>query len=123
MALTTKGHFMVDGTQFLAKNISYKYDSLATEDSGRTDDGVMHISWIRSNMRKYEIEMPPCTAAQASAILSAVQGKIYTLTVFDLKSNSEISLTVYTSNSDGDCYSGVLYNGFYQGIRFSAIEM
>ena len=123
MALTTKGHFKVNGTEFLAKAISSKYDSLATEDSGRTDDGVMHIYWIRNNLRKWEIEMPPCTASQASAILSAVQGQIYSLTIFDMKSNSEVTLTVYTSNSDGDCYSGVLYNGFYQGIRFSAIEM
>jgi len=67
--------------------------------------------------------MPPCRAEEASAILSAVQGKLYTLTVFDVKSNSEISIQAYTSNSDAECYSGVLYNGLYQGIRFSAIEV
>ena len=123
MALTTKGHFMVNGTEFLAKAIAPKYDSLASENSGRTDDGIMHIYWIRNNLRKYEIEMPPCTASEASAILSAVQGQLYTLTVFDVKSNSEVNVSVYTSNSEGDCYSGVLYNGLWRGIKFSAIEV
>lgn len=123
MALTTKGHFKIGYTEFLAKNIKPNYDSLATENSGRTDDGIMHITWVRSNLRKYEIEMPPCTALEASAILSAVQGKIYDLTIFDVKSNREITLQCYTSNSQADCYSGVLYNGLWQGITFSAIEV
>lgn len=123
MALTDKGKFKIGNVEFTAKSIATKYDSLATENSGRTDDGVMHIYWIRNNLRKYEIEMPPCTAAEASAILSAVQGQLYQLTIFDVKSNSEVTVNVYTSNSEGDCYSGVLYNGFYQGIKFSAIEV
>ena len=123
MALTTKGHFKIDNTQFLAKNINPKYDSLATENSGRTDDGIMHITWVRPNLRKYEIEMPPCNASEASAILSRVQGKVYNLTVFDVKSNAEVTIQCYTSNSQADCYSGVLYNGLWQGLTFNAIEM
>lgn len=52
MALTDKGRFRVDGTQFKAKAITPSFDSLATEDSGRTDDGVMHIYWIKNKLRK-----------------------------------------------------------------------
>lgn len=123
MALTNKGCFIIDGTEFVAKSITLSFDSLATEDSGRSDDGVMHIFWIRNKLRKWEIEMPPCTAAEAYAILSKVQGQIYNITIWDLSTNSEQTVQVYTSNSNGDCYSGVLYNGLYQGIKFSAIEI
>lgn len=67
--------------------------------------------------------MPPCTAQEAYNIISKVQGKIYNLEIWDISTNSTQTVRVYTSNSAGDCYSGVLYDGFYQGIKFSAIEM
>ena len=52
MALTDKGCFIINGTQFRAKSIAPSFDSLATEDSGRTEDGVMHIWWIKNKLRK-----------------------------------------------------------------------
>lgn len=67
--------------------------------------------------------MPPCTAYDAYRIINAVQGKLYNLTIWDISTNSEVTVHVYTSNAEGDCYSGVLYNGLYQGVRFSAIEL
>ena len=123
MALHNKGNFIIGGTEFKAKAITLSFDSLATEDSGRTDDGVMHITWIKNKLRKWEIEMPPCTAQEAYNILSRVQGQLYNITIWDISSNSEVTVHVYTSNSAGDCYSGVLYNGLYQGVKFSAIEL
>lgn len=44
MALSNKGNFIIDGIEFKAQSIRPSFDSLATEDSGRTDDGVMHIT-------------------------------------------------------------------------------
>lgn len=123
MALTDKGCFIINGTQFRAKSIAPSFDSLATEDSGRTEDGVMHIWWIKNKLRKWEIELPPCTAAEAYAVINRVQGQLYYLTVWDISSNREVTVHVYTSNSSGDTYSGVLYNGLYQGVKFSAIEI
>ena len=123
MALSDKGCFIIDGTQYRAKVITPSFDSLATEDSGRTDDGVMHITWIKDRLRKWEIELPPCTASEAASLLSKVQGRLYYITIWDLLSNSEVTAHVYTSNATGDCYSGVLYNGLYQGVKFSAIEL
>lgn len=123
MALTTKGHFRVDGKEFVAKSINLKYESLADENSGRTDDGVMHIYWIFSRIRKIEITMPPCTVAESASILSLVQGKTYSLTYFDILSNTERTLQVYTSNSSGDIMSGVIMNGLVTGLKFNAIEL
>ena len=37
MALTTKGHFIINGgKEFKAKNINVNYESLTSEDTGRT---------------------------------------------------------------------------------------
>lgn len=128
MELTSKGHFIVSSDlyndlEFAAKSIKTNYESLSSEDSGRTDDGVMRINWIFRRIRKVEIEMPPMKAAEVSKLLSAVQGQEYYLTYFDMLDNTEKTIKVYTSNSSGECYSGILLNGLYQGVSFNAIEL
>lgn len=124
MALASKGHFIIDGDlEFAAKAIKIGYESLSAEDSGRTDDGVMRINWIFRRIRKVEIEMPPMTSAEVSRLLSAVQGQEYELTYFDILDDAEKTIKVYTSNSSGDCYSGIVLNGLYQGVSFNAIEL
>lgn len=123
MALTTRGHFKVNGKEYLAKSIKVNLESLASEDSGRTDDGVMRINWILKKIRKIEIEMPPSTTDDIAPLLSAVQGQTYSLTYFDPMANAEKTITVYTSNSNSELYSGILFNGLWQGTTFNAIEV
>lgn len=123
MALTTKGHFKVNGKEYLAKSIKVDLESLASEDSGRTDDGVMRINWILKKIRKVFIEMPPSISDDIAPLLSAVQGQEYSLTYFDPMDNAEKTITAYTSKGSSSLYSGVLYNGLWQGTQFNAIEV
>lgn len=123
MALSSKGNFKIGTTEYKPKSLKITYDSLATSKSGRSDDGTMHITWVRRNIRKVEIEMPPMGMAALATLLTAVSGKTYDITIHDPKSNAEQTFSVYTSNAQGDCYSGVLHNGMYQGVQFSAIEV
>ena len=123
MSLTTKGHFSINGKEFSAKAIKVGFESLASENSGRTLDGILHIDWVLSRIRKVEIEMPPMSSADVSRLLSLVQGREYTLVYFDPLDNAEKAIEVYTSNSSSDMYSGVLYNGLWQGVKFNAIEI
>lgn len=123
MALTSKGHFKVNGTEYLAKSIKVDLESLASEDSGRTDDGVMHINWVLKKIRKVFIEMPPSITTDIAPLLSAVQGQTYSLTYFDPLDNAEKTITAYTSKGSSSLYSGVLYNGLWQGTQFNAIEV
>jgi len=87
MALSNAGQFKIgNNPPFTAKSINIIYDTLTSEDSGRTDDGVMHINWVIGDGQTYksivklEIEMPPQTSSDASTILKLVQGKIYNIT-------------------------------------------
>jgi hypothetical protein len=123
MALTSKGHFKVNGKEFAAKAIKVGFESLSGSDSGRTEDGVMHINWIFRRIRKVEITMPPCTSEEVSELLSLVQGQEYSLTYFDPLENKEKMIGVYTSTTAADMYSGIIRNGLWQGVSFNAIEM
>jgi len=68
--------------------------------------------------------MAPCNGVVAANLLSKVQGKEYTLTVYDIYSAGEVSVDCYTSNSKAECYSGVLNNGngLWTGLSFTAVE-
>ena len=123
MALSGKGNFKIGSTEYAPKSLKLTYDSLATSNSGRSDDGTMVISWVRTNIRKVEIEMPPMKPAELATLMNAVSGKKYNMTFHDIRTNSEVTVQMYTSNANGECYNGVLYGGLYQGVTFSAIEV
>lgn len=124
MALSNKGCFMINGVEYVAKSLTTNYESLVSEESGRTLDGVMHVYWVKRRVRKISIELPPTAdRADIAALLYSVQGQEYDLTYWDAINNTETTIRVYTSNSKSDFYSGVLYNGVYQGITFNAIEL
>lgn len=123
MALSSKGNFKIGSTEYSPKSLKITYDSLATANSGRSDSGTMVINWVRTNIRKVEIEMPPMKMSELAGLLSAVSGKKYNMTFRDIRTNSEVTVQMYTSNTQGDCYSGVLHGGLYHGVQFSAIEV
>lgn len=124
MALQDKGKFQVNGREFNAKSIKVNYESLASDDSGRTADGVMHIYWIMRKVRKIEIELPPTADRMMLAnLFSLVQGQEYNLTYWDPMDNAERTIKVYTSNSSTDMYNGYWYGGVWQGMKFNAIEL
>ena len=119
----TDGFFTIGGTTFKAQSLKQGFESLASEDSGRVDNGTMVIEWVLSKIRKLEIVMPPMTAAEASQLLSLVQGQTYSMTYHDALANADKTKTFYTSNSAADCYSGVIRNGLYQNVSFNAVEI
>ena len=123
MPNNSNGYISIGGSRFAVQSLKVNLESLAAEDSGRTDDGVMHINWVLRRIRKVQIQLPPCDASTASSLLALVQGQEYSLTYFDLLTGGQNTITAYTSNSSADCYSGVLYNGLWQGVSFNAIEV
>jgi hypothetical protein len=96
-------------------------ESLVGESSGRTDDGIMHIDWIRTQIRKVYIKYSAMTKEEMAFMLNLVQGKEYTLTYEDpiLGVNT---INCYTSNSSAELYSAVLHNGLWRNVTFNCIE-
>lgn len=123
MALTNKGNFKINDVEFAAQDIKVDYDSLISDDSGKTDDGVMHIYWVFRKTREVTISLPPSTGAEVSNLLSKVQGQIYNLTYFDPLENEERTLQCFTTKSSVSMYSGVLLNGMWNGVQIKATEV
>lgn len=114
------GDFKIGANTYTAQTIQVEIQSLQSENSGRTEDGVMHIDWIYHKVRKFTITLPPSTQSTVSRLLDAIQGEC-TLTIYD-PIKGESSYNCYTSNSTLDLYSGVIKNGLWQNVTFSAIQ-
>lgn len=112
----------VNWTYFPAKSMKESDESLASEDSGRTLDGVMHIYWVQRDLKKIEIVLPPCTSFLLKQLKDIVQGKEYYIRYWSFE-GEYITRYVYTSNLNANMYSGVLYNGLWQDFEFHAIEL
>ena len=124
MNLTYKGNIIInDELEIAPKSLTVNYESLASDNSGRTLDGVMHIYWVFNKIRKLEIELAPSTPDVIAQVFSRVQGEMYSIKYWDVLENAEKEIEVYTSNSKADCYSGRVKNGLYQGAKFNAIEI
>jgi len=88
--LTNKAHVLISqnatpttqeiADQFAPQTMRPSIGSLASEDSGRSDDGVMRIYWVLARNRKLEIGLRPDTPENISKILNKVVGRTYWLT-------------------------------------------
>ncbi len=123
MALTSKGHFKIDGNEYNAQSLKVNYSSLTSDDSGKTADGLTHLYYIFRKVRKVQITLPPCSAEDVAAVFDKVQGRIYELTYYDPLENAEKTIQCHTSSSTSNMYSGVVLGGIWQGVTFTAIEM
>ena len=99
-----------------------QFDSLADSNSGRTEDGVMHINWVWRVIRKVNVKLPPLSQEEIQDIFSLVQGQEYDLTYLDPIKGIH-TIHCYTSNSSAELASGVLYGGLWIGAAFNAIEI
>ena len=95
---------------------------LASEDSGRPEDGVMHIGWIKSRLRKVKITLPPMSQSDVSAALDAVLGKKYYIEYIDPIDGLK-QLYVYTSAGSAELYNARIHGGLWYNISFNAIEI
>lgn len=99
-----------------------QFESGAAEGSGRTDDFVMHITWVRRIMRKVYMTYSAMTDEEIAFILDKVQGKEYTLTYKDPILGIH-TINCYTANSEMDLWSGVYLGGLWRNVTFNCIEL
>ena len=121
--LDAAGEWMVDGNHLYipSAGIKVEHSNLAGSSSGRTEDGVMHIDWIRRDIRKVHLRWSVLTASELDYILGLMQGKEFTLT---FKDRGKVqTMNAYSSESSYTYYSAALGEDIYTDVSINAIEM
>ena len=121
--LDTAGEWMVNNNHLYipSAGIKVEHTNLAGSSSGRTEDGVMHIDWVRRDIRKVFLQWKVLTGTELDYILGLMQGKEFTLT---FKDRGRVqTMNAYSSESSYTYYSAALGEDIYTAISINAIEL
>ena len=121
--LDTAGEWKIDNNHLYipSAGIKVEHTNLAGSSSGRTEDGIMHIDWIRRDIRKVCLQWKVLTAAELDYVLGLMQGKEFTLT---FKDRGKVqTMSAYSSESSYTYYSSALGTDLYTDVSINAIEM
>ena len=121
--LDTTGTWKVNSSPLYipSAGIRVEHTNLAGSSSGRTEDGVMHIEWVRRDIRKVNLQWKVLTGSELNYILGLMQGKEFTLTFKDR--GVVQTMSAYSSESSYTYYSAALGEDIYTDISINAIEM
>ena len=121
--LDTAGEWKVNSSPLYipSAGIKVEHTNLAGSSSGRTEDGVMHIDWVRRDIRKVCLQWSVLTASELDYVLGLMQGKEFTLT---FKDRGRVqTMSAYSSESSYTYYSAAFGEDIYTDVSINAIEM
>lgn len=124
--LDTNGRWMVDSSEIYipAPDIQIQHTNVASSDSGRTEDGVMHIDWVRRDVVKVNLKYNAITGDEVKYMLNLMQGKEFQFKYYDFGEIKTIS--AYCGECSYTKYNDALYTsegGLYTDFSINVIEM
>ena len=106
-----------------APNIKIEHTNVASADSGRTEDGVMHINWVRRDIRKVNLVYNAISGSEKDTMEALMQGKEFYFRFLDGGTVKEFY--GYTGESNYQFYSSVHYaseGGIFTNFSINVIE-
>lgn len=123
-SLDTTGSWMVDGIPIYTPGpgVVVEHSNVAGPSSGRTEDGVMHIDWVRRDVRKVKIPYPVMTGTELNHLINRMQGREFMFTFRD--KGGVHTMFGYTGECSYTLYSSALYDDdIYTDVSINVIEM
>ena len=113
--MDTKGEWMVDDTHIYipSKGIQFEHTNVAGSDTGRTEDGIMHIDWVRHDVTKIHLKWDTMSESELNYIIDLMQGKEFRFTYVDrgriMTLNGYSGECSYTLYSNADKFDEAIY--------------
>lgn len=81
----TNGYWMVNSIHLPVPGHKMKveHDNVVGSESGRTEDGINHIDWVRRDVRKLYLTWGAMTKEELDIIVNNMQGQEFTFTFRD----------------------------------------
>jgi len=113
--------YTVDGAPLFVplSPFQVELESLADPNSGRTDDGMMHLIFTRSRVRKFTYRYGRLSGAELRYLENLVQGRVYTFG-FELYGSPQ-TMEAYTSAIRFQLQD--LPGDQYDDVEFTIIEL
>lgn len=121
--LDTEGKWMVGSSHIYIPSTPLKveHSNIAGSSTGRDETGVMHIDWVRRDVRKVFLTYAALTASELAYMMNLMQGQEFTFKFYDQGSVQTMSAYVGESSYEFYTYSGS--NVVYHNFSINVIEL
>ena len=121
--IDTKGWWAVNGTPIYVPSTGTKveHSNVTGSSTGRDESGVMHIDWVRRDVRKVYLAYKAMTDSELNFMLNLVQGKEFTFKFRDRGSTQTMS--AYCGESACSFYSYAIGDEIYTDVTMNIIEI
>lgn len=121
--LDTEGKWMVGSSHIYIPSTPLKveHSNIAGSSTGRDETGVLHIDWVRRDVRKVFLTYAALTASELAYMMNLMQGKEFTFKFYDQGSVQTMNAYVGESSYEFYTYSGS--NVVYHNFSINVIEM
>ena len=116
----------VNGTPIYepSSGLQILHTSISSADSGRTEDGYMHNTWVRRDMVKISLSWRALTGNEVRNLINLMQGKNFTLTYYELGQTHTAQVYVAEVNyKDQGSTVFASQGGLCTDISANAVEM
>lgn len=122
--LDSAGKWMVDSSHIYIPSTPCKveHSNIAGSSSGRDETGIMHIDWVRTDVRKVFLKYNAITETELSYMMNLMQGKEFTFKFLDQGSVQTIDAYVGESSYEFYSYSSAYSEGVYLNFEIHVIE-
>ena len=120
----TNGYWKVGSTNIYVPSTPCKveHSNITGSSTGRSEDGVMRIDWIRRDVRKVYLKYNAMTASELSTLMGLMQGKEFTFTFRDQGATKTMSADVGESSYEFYSYSSAFSEPIYVNVEIHVIE-
>lgn len=121
--LDTRGWWAVNGTPIYVPSIETKveHSNVTGSSTGRDESGIMHIDWVRRDVRKVYLVYKGMTDEELDYMLALVQGKEFT---FKFRDRGKVNtMSAYCGESSCNLYSYAIGDEVYTDVSMNIIEI
>jgi hypothetical protein len=100
--------------------VTIQHENIAGSSSGRTEDGIIHIDWVRRDVRKIGIKWSVMNEDELNYIIDLMQGKEYQFTFPDR--GKLYTMDAYSSNCSYTMHTYANGTVLYTDVSINVIE-
>jgi len=119
----TNGYWKVGNTSIYvpSNNTKVEHSNVTGSSTGRDQSGVMHIDWLRRDIRKVHLHYYYLTASELSTLIGLLQGKEFVFTFRDQGATK--TMNAYVGESSYEFYSYARTGEeIYKDVSINVIE-
>lgn len=122
--LDTGSRWMVDSYHIYIPSTPCKveHSNVVGASSGRSEDGVMRIDWVRRDVRKVYLHYNVMSGTELATMLGYLQGKEFSFKFLDMGTVQTMNAYCGESNYQFYAYLPAQSDSIYKDVEFHVIE-